>query len=44
MLGVSWTEKRKNESILMEFGQARGDLSLRQRAAKQKTMFFGHVM
>src|SRR6218665_789278 len=36
-------EKRTNESILMEIGQARGDLSLRQRAAKQKMMFFGHV-
>jgi len=26
----------------MEIGQARGDMSLRHRAAKQK--FFGHVM
>src|SRR6218665_110389 len=43
MLRISLTEKRTNESILMEIGQARGDLSLRQRAAKQKMMFFGHV-
>ena len=41
MLRVSWTEKRTNESILMEIGQARGVLSLRQMAAKQKMMFFG---
>jgi len=44
MLRVSWTEKRTNESILRAIGRARGDLSLRQRAAKQKMMFFGHVM
>jgi len=44
MLRVSWTEKRTNESILMEIGQARGVLSLRERAAKQKMIFFGHVM
>jgi len=38
----SWTEKRTNVSIglLMEFGHARGNISLRQRAAKQKMMFF----
>ena len=41
---VSWTEKRTNESIPMEIGRARGNISLRQRAAKQKMMFFGHVM
>ena len=41
---VSWTEKRTNESMLMEIGHARGVLSLRQRAVKQKMMFFGHVM
>src|SRR6218665_521406 len=29
MLRVSWTEKRTNESILMEIGQARRVLSLR---------------
>ena len=28
----------------MDIGQARGDLSLRQTAAKQKMLFFGHVM
>jgi len=44
MLRVSWTEKRTNESILMEIGQARGDLSQRQRTAKQKMLFFGHMM
>ena len=44
MLRVSWTEKRTNESILMEIGRARGDMSLRQRAAKQKMTFCGHVM
>ena len=44
MLRVSWTEKKTNESILMDIGQARGVLSLRQRAAKQKMVFFGHVM
>src|SRR6218665_1069352 len=47
MQRVSWTEKRTNESILMEIGHARGNMSamsLRQRAAKQKMMFFGHVM
>ena len=39
MLIVSWTEKRTNESILMEIGYARGDImSLRQRAATQKLM------
>jgi len=38
------TEKGTNELILMEIGQARGDLSLRQRAAKQKMKFFGHMM
>src|SRR6218665_1764158 len=44
MLRVSWTKKRTNESILMEIGHERGDMSLRQRAAKQKLMFFGHMM
>src|SRR6218665_4008007 len=44
MLMISWTEKRTNESILMVIGKARGVLSLRQRAAKQKMMFFSHVM
>src|SRR6218665_494778 len=44
MLKVSWTEKRTNESIMMEIGHARGDISLRQRAAKDKLVFFGHVM
>jgi len=44
MLRVSWTEKRTNESILMEIGHARRDMSLRQRAAKQKLTFFGHTM
>jgi len=43
-LRVSWTEKRTNESILMEIEHARGDMSLRHRAAKQKMMFFGHMM
>ena len=33
-----------NESMLMEIGHARRDMSLRQRAAKQKLMFIGHVM
>jgi len=28
----------------MKIRQARGDLSLRQREAKHKMMFFGHVM
>jgi len=37
----TWTEKRTNESILMDIGQRRGDVSLRQRAAKQLS---GHVM
>jgi len=31
MLRVSWTEKRTNESILMEIGHARGDMSLRSK-------------
>jgi len=44
MLRVSWTKKRTNESILMEIGHERGDMSLRQRAAKQKLMFYGHMM
>src|SRR6218665_3992881 len=44
MLRVSWTEKRMNESILMEIGHERGNMSVRQRAANQKMMFFGHVM
>jgi len=43
MLRVSWVEKITNQSILMEIGHAQGDLSLRQRAAKQKMMFFCHV-
>src|SRR6218665_3269037 len=30
MLMVSWTEKRTNESKLMEIGHARGDMSLKQ--------------
>ena len=38
---VSWTEKRTNESILIKTGHARGDLSLRQRAAKQRMLFVG---
>src|SRR3984885_4766589 len=44
MLRVSWTEKRTNVSILQEIGQLRGNLTLGQRAARQKLMFFGHVM
>src|SRR6218665_2406836 len=46
MLRVSWTEKSTNESIslLVEIGHARRDMSMRQRAAKQKLMFFGHMM
>src|SRR6218665_788621 len=46
MLRVSWTEKSTNESIslLVEIGHARRDMSLRQRAAKQKLMFYGHMM
>src|SRR6218665_3146553 len=40
---VSWTENRTNESIMKEIGHARGDMSLRQRAAKQKLVFFGQV-
>src|ERR1043165_3680588 len=40
MLRVSWTEKRTNEHILEEIGHE----TLRQRAARQKTMYFGHVM
>ena len=43
-LRVSWTKMRTNQSILMEIGHTRGDLSLRQRAAKQKMMFFCHVI
>ena len=36
-----------NDTIMttrMEIRQARGIMSLRQRAAKQKMLFFGHVM
>ena len=44
MLGVSWTEKRTNESVIQEMGQLRGDLTLQQRAIRQKLMYFGHVM
>ena len=44
MLRVPWTEKRTNEHILEEIGPLRGDMTLRQRAARQKTMNFGHVM
>ena len=44
MLRVFWTEKRTNESVLMEIGQAKKVLSLRHWAAKQKMMLFGHVM
>src|ERR1700733_6328717 len=44
MLKVSWTERRTNESILKEIGHLRGSLSLGQRAARQKLIFFGDVM
>ena len=44
MLRVAWTEKRTNEHILEEIGHLRGDMTLRQRAARQKLMYFGHVM
>ena len=44
MLRVSWSEKRTNESIQIEIGQARGDMSLKHWAAKQKMLFSGQVM
>jgi len=44
MLRVSWTEKRTNEHILEEIGHLRGEMSLRQRAMRQKVTYFGHVM
>ena len=44
LLGISWTEKRTNESVIQEIGQLRGDLTLQQRAIRQKLMYFGHVM
>src|SRR5688572_10759572 len=44
MLRVPWTEKRTNEYILDEIGHQRGDMTLGQRAARQKTTYFGHVM
>src|SRR6218665_235772 len=44
MLRISWTEKKTNESIglLMEIGHARGDMSLRQRAANRISSFTLH--
>jgi hypothetical protein len=44
VLRTPWIEKRTNESILQEIGQSRGNMSLGQRAARQKMAFFGHVM
>ena len=44
LLGISWKERRTNESVLQDIGQLRGDMSLLQMIIKQKLMFFGHVM
>ena len=44
LLGISWREKRTNASVIQEIGQLRGDLTLQQRAIRQKLMYFGHVM
>jgi len=42
---VSRTEKTTNESILMETGQTRGYMSLRQKEdSKTEDDFFGHEM
>jgi hypothetical protein len=44
LLRISWTEKRTNVSVLQEIGQLRGDMTLQQRAIRQKLTYFGHVM
>src|ERR1700757_5133302 len=44
MLRISWTEKRTNVSVLQEIGEMRGELTLQDKATKQKLMYFGHVM
>ena len=44
MLRISWTERRTNASVIQELGKLRGDLTLQQRAIKQKMIYFGHVM
>ena len=44
LLGITWSEKRTNESVLQEIGELRGDMTLNQRATRQKLMYFGNVM
>jgi hypothetical protein len=44
LLGISWKERRTNESVIQELGHLRGDMTLLQRIIKQKMMYFGHVM
>ena len=41
---ITWREKRTNELVLQEIGELRGDMTLNQRATRQKLMYFGHVL
>ena len=43
-MGITWREKRTNESVSQEIGELRGDMTLNQRATRQKLMYLGHVM